>query len=62
MRHRRRRRPGATVEFTIKVKSTKKAKGKYKLGVTATSDNGGMQQGTVKLKYSAKQGKTGSAK
>ncbi len=54
--------PGATVDFTIKVKSSKKAKGKYKLGLSVTSDNGGLQQGTVKVKYSAKQGKTGSAK
>ena len=54
--------PGATVNFTIKVKSSKKAKGKCKLAVSITSDNGGLQQGTVKLKYSAKQGKRGSAK
>ena len=54
--------PGATVDFTIKVKSSKKAKGKYKLGLSVTSDNGGLQQGTVKVKYSAKKGKTGSAK
>lgn len=55
--------PGATVDFTITVKSSKKkAKGKYKLGVEVTSDNGGMQTGTVTLSYKAKQGKTGSAK
>lgn len=55
--------PGATAEFTITVKSSKKkAKGKYKLGVEVTSDNGGMQTGTVTLSYKAKQGKTGSAK
>ena len=49
--------PGATADFTIKVKSTKKAKGKYKLALAVTSDNGGMQTGTVKLKFKAKKGK-----
>lgn len=54
--------PGETVDYTITVKSTKKAKGKYKLAISVSSDNGGLQTGKVTLKYTAKQGKSGSAK
>lgn len=54
--------PGATANFKITVKSTKKAKGKYKLALSVSSDNGGLQTGKVTLSYKAKQGKSGKTK
>ncbi|MFN8150944.1 MAG: glycerophosphodiester phosphodiesterase family protein [Solirubrobacterales bacterium] len=41
---------GADAQFTIKVKTTKKAKGRYKLAVAVTSADGGRQNGKVALR------------
>lgn len=48
---------GVSVPFTIPVQTKKKAKGAYKLAVEVSSDNGGLQTGTVKLKVKPKRRK-----